>query len=220
VRARVVVERPLVRHVLGDAHHWRLMQSWSRMPEVVLIDHGGRAVRRTAVMARFGNVVPTSTIGDAETRLRTRRVDVIVTEYAFADGTALDACRVAAAAPSSPSVLVAWPDVCRVAELIAAGCHAIVPRPADVDVLCSRVRRILRARQRTHPPSANGVCGTRDPGTNESWSDRSCPRCARAGVYSFDITDHGRAWYACTRCRHVWLDVRPDRHIGGRTGVT
>jgi DNA-binding response OmpR family regulator len=163
------------------------------MPELLVLDTGARAARRMAALAHDANIVSASTLADAGGFLRRRPIDIIVTVYQLADGTALDVCRLASDAPSLPLVLVAGPDIPYVADVIAAGCGVLL-KSADMDVLRSRVRRLLRTRH---------ISGhTR--GTNLHHADEVCARCLEAAVYSFDRISRDRAWYACTACRHVW----------------
>jgi DNA-binding response OmpR family regulator len=138
---------------------------------------------------------------------------------ALADGTAEDVCRVAAAAPSAPSVVITEPDLTRVPYLLAAGCDDIVLRPVDSQLLCNRVRRVLRLR-RTRSSGGHRMSGTarsggpagsrRTYGTNGYLATHECPRCGTAGIYRFDNASHRRAWYSCTECKNVWLTVRHD----------
>jgi hypothetical protein len=65
-------------------------------------------------------------LGKRDPRNLADPVDLIVTEFAIAGGTALDVCQIAATAASSPSVLVMRPAIARVPDLIEAGCDGIL----------------------------------------------------------------------------------------------
>jgi DNA-binding NarL/FixJ family response regulator len=187
------------------------MQSGLQIPELLLVDYGARAVRHTAVLAQQGNVVATATLEGVEDFLRRREVDVVITEYRFHNGTALDICRVAASLSSCPSVLVTGADISQAAELIVAGCHGILLKPVETSLLCNRVTRLIRARRVARLPTAGTTSARASTrGTNQYWSEMSCPRCGANGVYSFEHSSYRRAWYACTSCRHGWLDARRE----------
>jgi DNA-binding response OmpR family regulator len=175
------------------------------MPELLLVDRGARAVRRSTVLARQGNLVATSALAQVEEFLRVRTIDVVITEYALTGGTALDVCHFAASAPSCPSVLVTGLAVSQAAETIIAGAQGVLLNPVDTNVLCSRVTRLIRSRAaaRGAPP-----CVSCTSGINQYWSEMSCPRCGAAGVYSFEHLSYRRAWYACTSCRYAWIAAR------------
>jgi DNA-binding response OmpR family regulator len=164
------------------------------MPELLVLDTGARAARRTAALAHDGNVVSASTLADADRVLQRRPIDIIVTVYELGDGTALDVCRLASEAPSLPSVLVAGPDIPHVADLITAGCDGVLLKSADMNVLCSRVRRLLRTR----------LLSDHSRGTTLHHADEVCASCQEAAVHSFDRISRDKAWYACTACRRVW----------------
>jgi DNA-binding response OmpR family regulator len=185
--------------------------TFTAVPELLLIDPGARAARRTAALARHGNVVSTSMVGRAAELLCVRPVDVIITEDAIADGTAVDVCRLAAEARSRPAVLVTAPHIGRIPAVIAAGCDGILLKPVDMNLLCERVRRLVDARHRLGRNGGRRVWMQRDThGTIEYWPGISCRRCAATGVFSFEFASHRRSWYTCIECGDVWLAARRE----------
>jgi DNA-binding response OmpR family regulator len=192
------------------------------IPELLLIDTGARAVRRAVALARHANVVSTSSLPGAEAALEFRPVDLIVTEFAIVGGTALDVCRIAATAASSPSVLVMRPAIAHVPDLIEAGCDGILLNTVAPPILCSRARRILRARitralaARRGAPGTTRASASRDAnvapltrGTNRFLPDTTCVQCGARGVFNFDTASCRQAWYSCMGCRYVWAGPTP-----------
>jgi hypothetical protein len=192
-----------------------------RVPELLLIGDGARAVRWTAVLARQGNIVAAATLAAAQAFLRERPLDLIVTAYAVHENTAVDVCHLAATLNARPSVLVVQVEAVHAPRLITAGCEGILLKPVSATDLCGRVRRVLRARharaaalvsgrqQQTHAPCRTGDSSPpASRGSIHHCANTVCPRCATAAVYSFAPASHGCSWYSCLACQRVWVGVR------------
>jgi hypothetical protein len=192
-----------------------------RVPELLLIGGGARAVRWTAELARQGNIVSADTLGGAETFLRERPLDLIVTVYAVRENTAVDVCRLAATVSSPPSVLVIQVDAVHAPRLIDAGCEGILLKPVSANDLCGRVRRLLRDRrartavlasgrqERSHAPyRTDDSSPPASRGSIQYCANTVCRQCTTAAVYSFAAARHGRNWYSCLACQRVWVGLR------------
>ena len=134
-------------------------------------------------------------------------------------GSPSDLCREAKRQRFPPSVLaMAAPE--DVPDLLIAGCDGVLLTPVAPSLLVNRVSRMLRARfgllqlraahRRLGAPHRVEGDESLEVGTNRNWSSTACPHCASLGVTSFDYASMRRAWYACLRCRKVWMAKRLD----------
>jgi DNA-binding response OmpR family regulator len=93
--------------------------------------------------------------------------------------------------------------------VLKAGCHAVLLKPFAPNLLVARLGRLLR--ELPSPAIASRLADKLGQfGTNRTWPDVACPKCAREGAVSFEHSSHRRAWYACLACEAVWLGRRQE----------
>jgi hypothetical protein len=103
----------------------------------------------------------------------------------------------------------------RVPEALIAGCDGVLLKPFALNLLFTRIGRLLRLRSKALSERAMWrrapVAHLRERSHEMPWStnivcpDLDCPSCGRRSVVRFDAASHRRMWYACLPCRHVWL---------------
>ena len=126
---------------------------------------------------------------------------LVITELGLGGTWGLDLCRHAKALPVPATVLVTTSDVTRVPDALDAGCDAVLLKPFAPNLLHARIGRLLRGRLTGAGPSS---------GTNRAWPEMPCPSCNHEGVICFEFSSHRRAWYACLKCREVWIGQRQE----------
>jgi len=130
----------------------------------------------------------------------------------------VEICREAKSHPLPPQVLVTTSLTERVPDALAAGCDGVLLKPFAPNLLHARLGRLLRARSEALKNKARQNrlkahhLGERSElllaGTNRVWSNTDCPYCNHSGVTSFEFCSHRRAWYACLKCKKVWIAKR------------
>lgn len=150
-------------------------------------------------------VVVSSSVATARAFLERTGVAVIVTDLDLPDGAAIDLCRAAKALPNAPSVLVTTAQVERVPDALEVRCDGVLLKPFVPNLLVARIGRLMRARTQ-HSGRPNSM----QSGTNRFWPKTGCPYCGTQGVTSFEFASHRRSWYACNRCKKVWLGKRQE----------
>jgi CheY-like chemotaxis protein len=148
-------------------------------------------------------VVPT--LADAVARLARVPPAMVITHVALDNSDGLVLCGAAKRCSPPATVLVTARDPEAVPPALAAGCDGVLLEPFVPNLLYARLGRLMR--DRANNPNAHG--------TNRFWAHETCARCRTRGVTTFEFHSHRRAWYACTRCRHVWIGRRLeaiDRH--------
>ena len=145
---------------------------------------------------------------------------LIVTGTTLEDGPGLDICRAAKAKRFPPSVLVVTPRPEDAPDALLAGCDGVLLKPFTASLLVNRTSRLLRARVdqlrvrsarvRNKGAHLHERSELLKLGVTREWPATSCPYCAHPGVTSFDYASLRRAWYACLKCKKVWLAKRLD----------
>jgi CheY-like chemotaxis protein len=145
---------------------------------------------------------------------------LVVAALRLEDGSGVEICRTAKAKPTPPSVLITAENVDDVPDALIAGCESILLKPFSPSILVNRASRMLRLRsEQLRLRSARTMIRAEHlrersellkMGINRDWPAVSCPYCSHQGVTSFDYTSSRRAWYACLRCRKVWMGKRLD----------
>jgi DNA-binding response OmpR family regulator len=182
--------------------------------DLLLVDASSDAPR-LAAMLRGSYRVATTTSPDIATQfLRRQAPALVVTELEFAGVDGVAVCQEAKKLATPPPVLVTTANVERVPDALAAGCDGVLLKPFAPNLLYARIGRLLRAsealRLRSQQQSlktahlaerSNALLG----GTNRVWPNTHCPYCNHGGVTSFEFCSHRRSWYACLKCRKVWI---------------
>jgi DNA-binding response OmpR family regulator len=176
-----------------------LQVSRSPSDDVLLLGSEATTANLAPILRGSYRVVVSSNVGNARAFLERDGVDVIVTDIDLPDGIAL--CREAKRFPKPSAVLVITEQVERVPDALEARCDGVLLKPFAPNLLVARIGRLIRARR------APGH--TRD-GTNRLWPMTACPRCDTKGVTSFEFASHRRSWYACGKCKNVWLAKRQE----------
>ena len=127
---------------------------------------------------------------------------LVITELGLRNTCGVELCRHAKALPVPSTVLVTTSDATRVPEALEAGCDGVLLKPFAPNLLHARIGRLLRGR-------AAGA-GRQPPGTNRVWPQMACPNCNREGVTCFEFSSHRRSWYACLKCKQVWIGQRQE----------
>ena len=180
-----------------------LVESFSA--DVLLIDSELTTAKLAPTLRSSYRVVVSSSVATARAFLGRAGVAVIVTDLDLSDGAAIDLCRAAKALPKPPSVLVTTAQVERVPDALEARCDGVLLKPFAPNLLVARIGRLMRARTQ-YPARPNSMLS----GTNRFWPKVSCPSCEAQGVTSFEFASHRRAWYACGKCKKVWLGKRRE----------
>jgi DNA-binding response OmpR family regulator len=92
---------------------------------------------------------------------------------------------------------------------LKAGCHALLLKPFAPNLLAARIGRLARELP-TSPMASRLAEKLGQFGTNRTWPDTACPKCAIPGAVSFEYSSHRRSWYACLSCESVWLGRRQE----------
>ena len=169
--------------------------------DVMLVDSEETTARLAPMLRTSYRVVVLSNVATARAVLGRGRVDVIVTDLALPDGTGSQLCREAKALPIPPAVLVTTEQVHHVPDALEARCDGVLLKPFDPNLLVARLARLIRGR---------AIGARSNNGTNRFWGDTACPYCNARGVTSFEFASHRRSWYACGRCKKVWLAKRQE----------
>jgi DNA-binding response OmpR family regulator len=178
-----------------------LQVSRSPSADVLLLGSDVTTAKLAAMLRGSYRVVVSSSFGNARAVLERDGVDVIVTDIDLPDSDGIDLCRAAKRLPKPPAVLVITDQVERVPDALEARCDGVLLKPFAPNLLVARIGRLVRARRT--PSHTVG-------GTNRFWPMTACPQCETQGVTSFEFASHRRAWYACSKCRKVWLGKRQE----------
>ena len=135
---------------------------------------------------------------------------LVITEMALGGTSGGDVCRQAKALPVPSTVLVTTSDVSRVPDALEAGCDGVLLKPFAPNLLSARVGRLLRGRLADLRLHAQGRLVPGGSGTNRLWPETACPNCNHKGATSFEFSSHRRSWYACLRCKQVWVGRRQE----------
>lgn len=155
--------------------------------------------------------VHTADTWEAARQLLTRTPPaLVITELALGGTSGVDVCRQAKALPVPSTVLVISSDVSRVPDALEAGCDSVLLKPFAPNLLHARIGRLLRGRLAELHPHAQTDAAPDSTGTNRHWPETPCPNCNRDGVTSFEFSSHRRSWYACLRCKQVWVGKRQE----------
>jgi DNA-binding response OmpR family regulator len=112
---------------------------------------------------------------------------------------ALELCAAARRA-GNLSVLVMTDTPQKVPAALRAGCHAVLLKPLQLNLVSARLGRLCRESARDGGHN----------GTNRVWPTTSCPACHAARAVSFEYSSHRRMWYACRQCDSVWMGPRQE----------
>jgi CheY-like chemotaxis protein len=92
---------------------------------------------------------------------------------------------------------------------LKAGCHALLLKPLNTNLIAARLGRLSR-----ELPAATLIRGISEKlghgGTNRTWPEMACPQCAQTGTVGFEYASHRRTWYACLSCDSVWVGTRQE----------
>ena len=177
----------------------------SSSADVLLIDSEPTAANLAPTLRSSYRVVVSPSVATARAFLGRNGWTVVVIDLDLPDGAVFDLCREAKALPKPPSVLVTTAQVERVPDALAAGCDGVLLKPFAPHLLVARIGRLVRSRTQN-----SGKPHSMLPGTNRRWPNIGCPYCETQGVTSFEFASHRRAWYACLRCKNVWLHKRQE----------
>jgi DNA-binding response OmpR family regulator len=173
--------------------------------DVLLVDSELTTAKIAPTLRSSYRVVVSSSVATARAFLGRNGVAVIVTDLDLLDGAAIDLCREAKALPKPPSVLVTTAQVERVPDALEARCDGVLLKPFAPNLLVARIGRLMRARTQ-HSGRPNSMLS----GTNRFWPKTGCAYCETQGVTSFEFASHRRSWYACSKCKKVWLGKRQE----------
>ena len=177
-----------------------LQVSRSPSADVLLLGSEATTAKLAPILRGSYRVVfVSSSLENTRAFLERERVDVIVTDLDLPDGMAL--CREAKRLSKPPAVLVITEQVDRVPDALEARCDGVLLKPFAPNLLVARIGRLIRAHR--------SLSHARD-GTNRFWPKTACPQCDTQGVTSFEFASHRRAWYACSKCKKVWLAKRQE----------
>ncbi len=173
--------------------------------DVLLIDSELTTANLAPTLRSSYRVVVSSSVATARAFLGRNGWAVIVMNLDLPDGAVIDLCREAKAMPKPPSVLVTTAQVERVPDALEARCDGVLLKPFAPNLLVARIGRLMRARTQ-HSGRPNSMAS----GTNRFWPKTACAYCETQGVTSFEFASHRRAWYACGKCKKVWLGKRQE----------
>jgi len=167
-----------------------------------------------ALRASFA-VTVASTPAEATAFLARTPPALVVTRLAADDPAGLALCVKAKQCSTPVTVLVTTTDPATVPDALIAGCDGVLLEPFAPNLLYARIGRLMRERaansklyardSSTHPAHVPAYAAR---GTNRFWPGEVCTSCGVSGITSFEFSGRRRAWYACTRCRSVWLARR------------
>ena len=127
------------------------------------------------------------------------------------DAEEFDGKQICSAARQSPGtgvlVTMAAPEGAPAA--LKAGCHALLLKPLTINLVAARLGRLSRELP-TAAVAAKLAERLGQFGTNRTWPEISCPKCAQSGAVGFEFASHRRGWYACLGCDAVWLGRRQE----------
>lgn len=190
---------PLVSHVTTPS-----VATTETRPVLLLAIHAGDAERFT--VSRFNRLLATNTADVLRTMERAKpRIVTVDLDAAEFDAAAI--CNAAHQAGCT-SVLVTTSSPERVPPAIKAGCHGVLLKPFSPAIVAARLGRLMRDPLPT--PAARQAAGVAAVGTNRTWPDAVCPKCAQPGAVSFEFSSYRRMWYACLPCESVWLGPRRE----------
>jgi DNA-binding NarL/FixJ family response regulator len=167
--------------------------------DVLLMGAAAATAQLAPVLRGNYRVVVSSSFANARAFLARLGVDVMVTDMDVPDVASIDLCREAKALRKPPAVLVTTEHVERVPDALEARCDGVLLKPFPPNLLVARIGRLIRGRGQ-HAQS----------GTNRFWPDSGCPYCECHCVTSFEFASHRRSWYACGKCKKVWLGKRQE----------
>ena len=173
----------------------------SASADVLLLGSEATTAKLAAILRGSYCVVVSSSLGNARALVERGGVDVIATDIDLPESAGIDLCREAKRLPKPPAVLVITEQVDRVPEALDARCDGVLLKPFAPNLLVARIGRLIRSRR---APAHTG------DGTNRFWPMTACPQCDTQGVTSFEFASHRRAWYACGKCKKVWLGKRQE----------
>jgi len=193
----------------------------SRLPDILIVD---AEVVTSGYVPLFDiteyRVKATPHVQVALEYIRRVAPSLVVTELALKDGSGVDICSSAKSLSVPATVLVTTTDPTTVPDALAAGCDGVLLKPFALNLLMTRISRLLRDRsiqlrlqpvrtfgKPTHVTERGDLLKT---GTNRRWPNTHCPYCSHGGVTSFDFASMRRAWYACLACRKVWMAKRQE----------
>jgi CheY-like chemotaxis protein len=146
------------------------------------------------------------TTADAIEGIQSFRPRVLAVDLDLPSIDGIEVCR--AAAQIAPcTLLVTTESVERVPAAIKVGCHSVLLKPFSVNLAAGRLGRLCRDLSVVVSPAVRAML---ERGTNRTWPETACPRCAGTGAVSFDHASYRRTWYACLSCEHVWLGPRQE----------
>jgi DNA-binding response OmpR family regulator len=150
--------------------------------------------------------------------LKLVRPSAIVTELTLPDGDGVSICHEAKKQQEPAAVLVTTATASDVPDALIAGCDSVLLKPFPPNLLHARLARLLRQRARRVQQNVwlqnQKLAHLKErfeglqTGTNRIWPDTHCPSCGQGDAVSFDATSHRRWWFACLKCRHVWIAKR------------
>jgi CheY-like chemotaxis protein len=151
---------------------------------------------------------PVFTTNEALRLIEAARPRLVAIDWDVAE---IDGARVCAAARTCPytGVLVAMAAPERAPSALKAGCHAILLKPFEPNLVAARVGRLSRELPVT-PGAVRGAGSTPQCGTHRVWPGTHCPKCQRSPATSFEFQGYRRMWYACLGCEAVWLGPRQE----------
>jgi DNA-binding response OmpR family regulator len=186
--------------------------------DLLLVDPTPEATTTAAALRGAYRVAATGSAEIAKQFLRRHAPALVVTELDLEGADGVEICREAKSHPLPPQVLVTTSLTERVPDALAAGCDGVLLKPFAPNLLHARLGRLLRARSEALKNKARQNrlkahhLGERSElllsGTNRVWSNTDCPYCNHSGVTSFEFCSHRRAWYACLKCKKVWIAKR------------
>ena len=181
---------------------------------ILFVDPSGKDDVLATLRSRF-EVVEAATAAAAIRSLKLIRPSAVVTELTLPDGDGVTICREAKQQPEPGAVLVTTATASDVPDALIAGCDSVLLKPFPPNLLHARLARLLRQRARRVQQNVwlqnQKLAHLKErfeglqTGTNRIWSETHCPSCGRGDAVSFDATSHRRLWFACLKCRHVWI---------------
>jgi CheY-like chemotaxis protein len=136
------------------------------------------------------------------------RPRVVAVDWDLADFDGKEICAAARERPGTAIfVTMAAPE--SAPSALKAGCHTLLLKPLTTNLIAARLGRLSR-----ELPSGSAATRVAEKfgqsGTNRTWPEIACPKCAQAGAVSFEYSSHRRTWYACMSCESVWLGRRQE----------
>jgi CheY-like chemotaxis protein len=116
-------------------------------PHVLIVDHA--AIVRRVIARLVERVNPAATtveaadLSEALSVLASRSFNVVVTDFLLPDGTGLELLAALQARHSPAPVLMVSGDRGLMGSALAAGAHAVLHKPFDIEELTAELRRVL-----------------------------------------------------------------------------